>query len=324
MRGIELVSIIVPVYGVETYLPECIDSLLAQTYEKLEIILVDDSSPDGCAEICDRYAQKDSRIKVIHKPNGGAASARNAGMDVATGNYICFVDADDVTEKEYVEYLLSTLIREDADIAVCGYYNLTKTQKTVALCQKPGIYSPTEYLTCFLKDWSCSLLWNKLYRREVIGTLRMTEGHKIDDEFFTYRIVMDSKKVVVTGFPLYGYRMRTSSVMHASVSYAERILLDKIEYISIRYEDIRQRYPVLEQSFFGDIVDTMTRYRRSSYQMVEAQRKIRNWVRRYLGKILKTQMPLAVKLGYLYHLCWAKPKTAPADDVQTDLHDYFD
>ena len=96
MKDLGLVSVIVPVYGIEKYLAECVDSILAQTYEKLEVILVDDESPDNCPQICDDYAKKDSRVKVIHKGNGGAASARNAGLDIASGEYICLIDGDDV------------------------------------------------------------------------------------------------------------------------------------------------------------------------------------------------------------------------------------
>lgn len=323
MTGIKLVSIIVPVYGVEAYLSECVDSLLAQTYQNLEIILIDDSSPDSSAAICDRYAQKDTRINVIHKKNGGAASARNAGLDMANGDCICFVDADDVVEKEYVEHLLTALTDADADIAVCGYYDLTRSQRRIVRCQKPGTYSQVEYLACFLEDWSCSLLWNKIYRREVIGKLRMTEGHKIDDEFFTYRVVMDSKKIVVTEPPLYGYRMRASSVMHGSDR--ERLLLDKIEFLRVRYNDIAQRYPILEPAYFQDAVDTMTRYWRASYRLSAAQAEIQKWVSKRIGKLLRSNMPVKRRLSYYYQLCWKKPKALPvASEVQANLDDYFD
>lgn len=325
MDFIKLVSIIIPVYGVEAYLSECVDSLLNQTYRNLEIILIDDSSPDGCAEICDQYARKDARVKVIHKKNGGAASARNTGLDAATGDCICFVDADDVAEKEYVEHLLTALIEADADIAVCGYCDLTKTQRRVAPCQKPGIYSQEEYLACFLKDWSSSLLWNKIYRREVIGTLRMAEGHKIDDEFFTYRIVMNSQKIIVTDAPMYGYRMRTSSVMNDKASNGERILLDKIEYIRVRYADVAKQYPVLEQAFLADAVDTMIRLWRDSYNSPKAQAEIRKWVNAHVGEIIKMKIPIRLRLVYLYHLYCRKPKALSDEKIEkTDLADYFD
>lgn len=325
MNHTDLVSIIVPVYGVEAYLSECVDSLLAQTYQNLEILLVDDASPDGCGEICDRYAGKDARVKVIHKANGGAASARNAGLDAAAGEFICFVDADDVVEKEYVHHLLTNLIEADADVAVCGYFNLTRNRQMVVEGQDIGIYSQVEYLARFLKDWSCSLLWNKIYRREVIGSLRMAEGHKIDDEFFTYQVIMDCQKVVVTDTPLYGYRMRVSSVMHDTGSNAQRIMLDRIEYITTRYQNVARRYPELEQAFFLNAVDTMTRHWRCSENMPKAQKEIRSWVNRHTWKILKLRIPMRSRLVYIYHLYFRKPAAMSAPDtMEMDSREYFD
>lgn len=325
MNHTDLVSIIVPVYGVEKYLPECVDSLLAQTHTNIEVILIDDASQDGCAQICDRYAQKDARVKVVHKNNGGAASARNAGLDVATGAYICFVDADDVVKKEYVEYLLTHLLEADADIAVCGYYNLTRKQWELAEPQKVGLYSQTEYLAYFLRDWSCALLWNKIYRRDMIGSLRMAEGHKIDDEFFTYQVVMNCRKVVVTDQPLYGYRIRVSSVMHDSGSGAQRIMLDRIEYMATRYGHIAQRYPELEPAFFLDMVDTMTRLWRSSQNAPTAQKEIRRWAKAHKGKILSMKAPLRQRVAYLYHLFVKKPTTMPEpDSISVDTGNCFD
>ena len=117
----ELVSMIIPVYGVEVYLGECLETVLNQTYKNLEIILIDDESPDRCPEICDQYAQKDERIKVIHQKNGGAANARNHGLDMATGEYICFIDSDDKIENNYVEKLLGAIKENKAEVVVCSF-----------------------------------------------------------------------------------------------------------------------------------------------------------------------------------------------------------
>lgn len=307
MERTNLVSIIVPVYGVEKYLPECLDSLLAQTYRELEIILVDDASPDGCPQICEQYAAKDARVKVIHKPNGGAASARNVGLDAAAGAYICFVDSDDVVKKEYVRYLLTTLLEADADIAVCGYYNLTRKGCVAAKTQQVGLYSQREYLTCFTKDWSCALLWNKIYRRDAIGSLRMAEGHCIDDEFFTYQVVMNSSRVVLTDVPLYCYRIRASSVMQNVGQQKERVMMDRLEYLTARYQAIAERMPELEPVFFRDILDSMTRYWIHSKNMPRAQKEIRRWAKAHRGKLLSMKAPLRYKLGYWHRLFLKKP-----------------
>ena len=117
----ELVSMIIPVYEVEAYLGECLETVLNQTYKNLEIILIDDESPDRCPEICDQYAQKDERIKVIHQKNGGAANARNHGLDMATGEYICFIDSDDKIENNYVEKLLGAIKENKAEVVVCSF-----------------------------------------------------------------------------------------------------------------------------------------------------------------------------------------------------------
>lgn len=311
MEDGKLVSIIVPVYCVEAYLAECVDSLLDQTYPHMEILLVDDASPDGCGRICDEYAAKDPRVRVIHKANGGAASARNAGLEVANGAYICLVDADDVVEKNYVQYLLENLLAHHADIAVCGFYEVTKAGRRFVDGVSPGIYSQTEYLACFLKDCSCALLWNKIYRRGVIGSLRMAEGHKIDDEFFTYQVVMDCQRVVVTDAPLYGYRMRASSVMHNDGVTAPKLIMDRIEYVRIRYRNISQRYPELDQPFLADAVDTMIRLWRCSQQSDQAKKEIRAWANAHIWKITKLKIPLRLRLAYLYHLYIKKPNPAP-------------
>ena len=156
----ELVSMIIPVYGVEAYLGECLETVLNQTYKNLEIILIDDESPDRCPEICDQYAQKDERIKVIHQKNGGAANARNHGLDMATGEYICFIDSDDKIENNYVEKLLGAIKENKAEVVVCSFkqWYKDKTQDSEGFENKE--YSSKDYIRKFLSDWTCGLIWN--------------------------------------------------------------------------------------------------------------------------------------------------------------------
>lgn len=301
------VSIIVPVYGVEKYIGECTESLLCQTYSNLEIILIDDGGKDRSPEICDQYGARDSRIRVLHKPNGGAASARNAGLDAATGEYICFVDGDDRVCSDYVEYLLKAAIEEKADIAVCGFFNLTRSSSTEQTLVETGVYSREEYLLQFLKDWSCSLLWNKIFRRETIGSLRMAEGHKIDDEFFTYQVVMNSHHVVVKDRPLYEYRIRSSGVMQNMGPHQERIMLDRVEYLTTRYQNIAERIPEVEPEFFLDALHTISRYWHHSKNMPTAQTEIRRWVKAHTRRILTANLSMRQKMIYLYQLYIRKP-----------------
>lgn len=305
----KLVSIILPVYKVSAYLEECIRSLMAQDYKNLEIIPVDDGSPDDCGAILDRLAAEDPRIKPIHKANGGAASARNVGIDAATGDYICFVDSDDKAEANYIFHLVQTLEAEQADIAVCGFYYWSQKDLTPCNGETPaGVYEDRAYLAQFVKDWSCSLLWNKLYRRETVGNIRMAEGHRVDDEYFTYQVVMNARKVVVTTPHLYRYRMRQSSVMQSTAQQQERYMLDRIAYITQRYNDIATLIPELEHDFFRDAVGNMARYWHLSKDMPAAQKVIRTWINTHRGKLMKSNMSIKQKIGFLIRFYVKKPQ----------------
>lgn len=303
MSEIALVSIIVPVYGVESYLQECVDSLLAQTYKSLEIILVDDQSPDRCGKICDYYAQQDPRVKVIHKKNGGAASARNAGLDAATGEYICFVDSDDLVSPNYIQYLLEHLTQENADIAVCGFSQFSKFESQLCEELEPvGKYNRNAYLLQFLKHWTCSLLWNKFYRREVVGDLRMVEGHRIDDEFFTYQVALHANKIVVFDECLYQYRLRASSVMRNVEAHESKIMLDRLEYMQQRYSHIKAQAPELETAFFVDMLDSFTRCWDCCLRFPSIKKRIRTWAKSSFFHIIQAPIPYKKKLVYIYKL----------------------
>lgn len=319
------VSIVVPVYGVENYIEECVESLLAQTYSNLEILLIDDGGRDRSPEICDRYAAQDDRIKVIHKPNGGAASARNAGLDAATGDYICFVDGDDAVHPDYVKHLLTQVTARDADMAVCGFRNWTKSGAQPVDCDNTGEYTGQEYLLRFLRDWSCSLLWNKIYRREVIGDIRMEEGHKVDDEFFTYLVVMNCRKVVLFETPLYDYRLRSSSAMQDMGPHLERIMLDRVAYVTARYRNVSERMPQIEAEFFQDALNTVTRYWYHSKNMPKAQQEICRWVKAHTKRILSMKLPLRTRLAYLYQLYIKRPAVmAEPNPILMDAEAYFE
>ena len=160
-----LISIIVPVYDVEPYLRKCIDSILIQSYRDLEIILVDDGSPDNCGAICDEYAEKDKRIKVIHKKNGGLSDARNAGLDIATGEYIGFVDSDDWVMPDMYEYLYKAVKEYDADMSVCGYYDYWGKTISGRYCQDIQVYKGQEGIKALLDLKFGNYVWNKLYKR---------------------------------------------------------------------------------------------------------------------------------------------------------------
>lgn len=315
----ELVSVILPVYGVEAYLPECVESLLGQSYPNLEIILVDDASPDRCGDICDAYVERDSRVRVIHQKNGGAASARNAGLDAARGDCICFVDSDDTVEAKYVETLLATL--GDGDMAMCGFYLRSRSKSRPEIVTS-GSYDREGFLKRFLEDWCCSLLWNKIFRRKTIGALRMAEGHRVDDEFFTYRVALNCRQVTVTEDCLYHYRLRGSSVMQDDSAVKERMMLDRVSYVTERYDTVKAALPALEKAYFADAADTLSRYWIHSLDMPKAQKAIRIWAMAHIGSLLRMG-----KQGLVLLRCflWEKPRyRGEANPLQMAADEYYD
>ncbi len=215
-----LISVIVPVYKVEAYLPSCIESLLAQTYENLEIILVDDGSPDSCGEICDAYAKKDARIKVIHKENGGVSSARNAGLEIASGEYVGFIDSDDRAKPEMYEILCSVIENSGADIVTSKY-------TVVREGEAPSDSAPeelSEVLSFDRRQATENLLalrhftpdvWNKLFRAEILKDLRFdTEIALAEDYLFTASAILRADKVCSIKNKLYLYTVRSDSALH--------------------------------------------------------------------------------------------------------------
>lgn len=174
----ELISVIVPIYKVEQYLERCINSLVHQSYINMEIVLVDDGSPDRCGEICDSWAAKDSRIKVVHKKNGGLSDARNAGVEVAAGEYIAFVDSDDWLHLDYLQKLYQTMQETRSDIVECEIIHTTGEEEVPEFDKiKPEIYSPQDALRYLIEDRIFhQYVWNKLYKRKVIAGIFLKKG----------------------------------------------------------------------------------------------------------------------------------------------------
>jgi len=216
----EKISIIIPVYKVEDYLEKCIDSILCQTYDNLEVILVDDGSPDKCGEICDRYAQKDSRIHVIHKENGGVARARNDGIAYAGGAYISFIDSDDWIAENAYEILYRGLQQYQADCAVgrCVRVMDRNGQLTFRREEAPPIKCETaaEAMKHVLLEGSA--IWNRLFRREVFAQIRFPVGRVNDDEVVALHAYGECGKIVFLDQDTYYYRIRNDSITTAGFS----------------------------------------------------------------------------------------------------------
>lgn len=211
----EKVSIIIPVYNVEDYLEDCLESVCKQSYRNIEIILVDDGSLDNSGEICDEWAKKDSRIRVIHKHNGGLSSARNAGLKEATGDYISFVDSDDLIPTNFIMQLVETLKTCNSEISVCRidrFWDGNSEETEAFYPFKSGVYSSEEYIHSILLHRVDNASWNKLYKRSAIGELRFKEGIINEDFPFMIALLGKVEKVAYTNETCYLYRRRQGSI----------------------------------------------------------------------------------------------------------------
>lgn len=238
-----MISIVVPVYNSEKYIGKCIESILNQTYKKWELILVDDGSKDNSLSICNYYAGLDDRIKVIHIDNNGSAHARNIGLSYVCGEYVAFIDSDDYIDSKYLEILLETLKKQNADIVECDYWYVENSNIEVIKPIKDSIreLSASDALYENVRDVICrQLVWNKLYKRDVIGNEKFVERKTIDDEFWTYRILARANKIIHISVPLYYYVQHSNSIMHKGYSIKR---IQDIEAQYERYEFIKEYYP---------------------------------------------------------------------------------
>lgn len=216
-----LISVIVPIYKVQDYLDECVESIISQTYSNIEVILVDDGSPDRCPQLCEEWAKRDSRINVVHKKNGGLSSARNTGLDIAKGEYISFVDSDDFICKDAIKNLYDR-IKDDKSIGITSgliyrYQNgCISNFNDVWLCSVEKVILPSEFLLETMDQKTSYTVWNKLYRREVIGNTRFREGRNNEDTLFMYDLGKNiaSMNVCMVEIPhyVYYYRYRKDSI----------------------------------------------------------------------------------------------------------------
>jgi len=240
-----LISIIVPVFGVEPFLDECVLSIIRQTYTDIEIILVDDGSPDCCDRICDHYADLDSRIHVIHKKSSGPSDARNAGLQVAKGDYIGFVDSDDFIASDMFASLLSLIESTQSDMAICGHVKTTHNGK-------PGLYLRSKKVRIMESEEALakmlqighyeSFVWNKLCKRELYEGIEFPSGHLYEDLYTMYKIIDRAHQIAYSRKVKYFYRQRLGSVIHSvySVKYYDYVnsSIEVREFIEKKYPDI--------------------------------------------------------------------------------------
>lgn len=211
----DLVSIIIPVYQVEKYLEKCLESVINQTYKKIEVILIDDGSKDNSGKICDEYAQKDKRIIVIHKNNEGVSKARNVGIECAKGTYITFVDSDDFIHKDYIEKLYELCKHNNADLSICGTKNILENEKVVKKSRKykKNLDKEDGMKELLNEKYYTCVIWAKMYKKELFKNIRFNEKTKIAEDLeVLYKVLDKCKKISINTFEnLYYYRIRDDS-----------------------------------------------------------------------------------------------------------------
>lgn len=245
------VGVIVPVYNVERHLRRCIESILAQTFYQFELILVDDGSTDASGKICDEYEEKDRRIRVIHKKNGGVSSARNRGIEESVNEYLAFVDSDDFIDRKYLEILFQSMEKNQADLIICNSTQIDEGQKTERkecedkeLLSEPEIISRAEaYRRMLIGRQATFAPWGKLYRRELFHSVCYPEGEIFEDISVIDKIVEASNVIVYVDYGGYYYLARKESIVHGKVSIDHWAVIDNSRYL---LEFICDAYPELE------------------------------------------------------------------------------
>ncbi len=242
MQG-KKISLIVPIYNVEKFLSACIESIMKQTYENIEIILVDDGSPDNCPQICDEYAKKDERIRVIHQKNKGLSGARNTGIDNAQGEYLIFVDSDDTVEPTMVEDLYTYAVEHDCAIVACGRNYVFEDGQVICKItdEVSKVYNFADAMhemnTFTLFDMSA---WAKIYKRELFETIRFPEGKLSEDYYIAYKLFDMAQSIGYVAKPLYNYLQRQSSIsrnkkINHDFAYAAK---EQMEFLDAKYPEL--------------------------------------------------------------------------------------
>lgn len=287
-----LISVIIPVYKVEDYLNQCMESVVHQTYKNLEIILVDDGSPDNCPKMCDDWAEKDSRIKVIHKQNEGLSAARNSALEIFTGDYVAFVDSDDWLEERFYETLYNNITKSDADIAVIGVWkafedhneNITKEFQEREFTGEQALH---DFL--YFRNNLAGGTWDKLFKRECFETLRFPVGLNAEDRYTHAVLYSQIKKLHFDPTPMYFYRIRENSICTSDIN---EHTFDRIEitkkvcgYLdSINYGD-EAAVEYFKMKGYHDILYKLVSIHADKKYIREYKRK----TRKYWGKTIRNK-----------------------------------
>ena len=264
----DLISIIVPIYKVEKYLHRCVDSILNQSYSLIEVILVDDGSPDKCFQICDEYAEKDKRIRVIHKKNGGLSDARNEGLKIAKGEYILFVDSDDYIHRNMIEIMHQTLQRDKSELVICSFEKVDEAGKVLEdqnYLKEDIIANKAKVFDSLLTEtgWNLVPAWNKLYSRRALKNISFPKGKINEDEFVIHQIINNCNNISLVSEPLYYYVQRGGSIVNTPATVRN---LDGVEALIHRMS-----FFIQEQRFdaISSILETIMGKSYALYSKIE-------------------------------------------------------
>ncbi len=297
----DLISIIVPVYNVEKYIRKCIDSILNQTYINLEIILIDDGSLDNSGKICDEYAKNDKRIIVIHKKNGGLSEARNTGLDIAKGKYVCFIDSDDYVEKDYVEFLYKILIDNRCRMSICSHTVIYENGKKFDLSTyKKEVLDTQTVLERMLYHNGIDLsAWAKLYDIKLFENVRFPIGRLFEDAATTYKLICKCDKIACGQISKYNYMIRNNSITTKDFDLKK---MDLIKSTNEMCDFILKKYPSLKNATTRRLVyahlSTLTQLAKSKKSFPNEQKELMNFINKNKFKVLfNPKAPKRDKVG---------------------------
>jgi glycosyltransferase involved in cell wall biosynthesis len=285
-----LISVIIPVYNVEKYLARCVDSIIKQTYSKLDVILVDDGSTDRSGNICEEYKEKDSRIRVIHKANGGLSDARNVGIDIAEGQYITFIDSDDYIAADYVEYLFELLTKYKADISICSKLSFNDGETIEQNKYKTEIREYTGFSAMedlFYQKNIENSAWGKLYKTFLFKDIYYPVGKLYEDLGTTYKVLFKAQKVVWSSEKKYFYRQRVGSIMKKtfSVNNMDRVDMSR-ELLEFVDEECKSLLKAAISRFFISNVQVLRELPLHECKYADIANQIEKNIKKYRKNVL--------------------------------------
>nr|MBP3258865.1 glycosyltransferase family 2 protein [Bacilli bacterium] len=315
INDMPLISIVVPIYNVEKYLAKCIETIINQTYRNIELILVDDESPDNCGKICDEYKKKDPRITVIHKKNGGLSDARNKGIEKATGKYITFIDSDDYITLDYIETLFNSLSKNNADMAIGGHYiKYEKGGETTKYDTKEYVGNSELILDKLLYDELDVSAWAKLYKKELFNKIKFPVGRLYEDSATTYKLVDESKVIAVNTKPIYYYIIKPNSITNCSFNKKKLDLItsteEMVNYISYKYPQLLSG---CNRRMMYAYLSTYTQLNKDNKRYKDIEKRLVSYIKKHKDAVLKDKRVskrdkigiICACLGYhFYKISW--------------------